>query len=197
MAAARIARTRPDGMWPAEATLMNTRASRPAELEQAGLIVAYADHKGRAAHVGRTAMDVAQRTGARLILYALDDYTPFSDPLPTAWSADQEPGEFSDPLTTRDLELLGHAELAEQVAEAIGLGISAGGWLPREGGVGAMVDYAREHGADVVLLPDDLPDRGLLDRLVGATEDAAAEQDRPELAVLLVEPAGVVRHAGA
>ena len=141
-------------------------------------------------------MDVAQRTGARLILYALDDYTPLADPLPTAWSGDQEPGEFSDPLTADDLEMVGHPALAEQVAEARGLGISVGGWLPREGGVDAMVDYARDHGAEVVLLPDDLPDRGLLDRLVGATEDEAAEQDRPELAVLLVAPAGAVRHAG-
>lgn len=183
-------------MPPAVARHVQTRANHPT-LEKARLIVAYADLKGRAAHVGRTAMDVAQRTGARLILYALDDYSPFTDPFPTAWSADQEPGEFSDPLTTGDLQVLGHSELAELVAEANGFGINAGGWLPREGGVDAMVNYAREHGADVVLLPDDLPDRGLLDRLVGATEDKAAEQDRPELAVLLVEPTGVVRHAGA
>ncbi len=176
---------------------MKTRTNRPAELERAGLIVAYTDGKGRAAHVGRTATDVAQRTGARLILYALDDYMPLADPLPTAWSGDQEPGEFSDPLTTDDLEMLGHPALAEQVAEAHGLGIGAGGWLPRAGGVDAMVDYAREHGAEVVLLPDDLPDRGLLDRLVGATEEKAVEQDRPGLAVLLVEPTGAVRHADA
>ncbi len=159
--------------------------------------MAYADEEGRAAHVGRTAMDVAQSTGSRLILYALDEYTPLADPLPTAWSGDREPDEFSDPLTTRDLELLGHAALAEQVAEAQRVGISVGGWVPREGGVDAMVDYAREHAADVVLLPDDLPDRGVLDRLVGATVDEAAEQDRPELAVLLVEPTGAVRHAGS
>ncbi|MGH2380645.1 MAG: hypothetical protein ACRDG7_05425 [Candidatus Limnocylindria bacterium] len=148
--------------------------------------MAYVDRNRRAVHV-RTAMDVGRRIGARLIFYALDDYTPLADPLPAAWSGDQEPGEFSDPLTADDLEMLGHPALAEQVAEAHGLGISAGGWLPREGGVDAMVDYAREHGAEVVLLPDDLPDRGLVDRLVGATEHEAAEQDRRELAVLLVD----------
>jgi hypothetical protein len=70
-------------------------------------------------------MDVAQRTGARLILYALDDYTPLAGPLPTTWSGDQEPGEFSDPLTTGDPEMLGHPALAKQVAEAHGLGMAS------------------------------------------------------------------------
>ena len=71
--------------------------------------------------------------------------------------------------------------------------IDAWGWLPGDHGTDAMVDYAREHGADLLLLPAELDEPGLGERLKGETVakavEEASERD-PGLAVLLVAADG-------
>jgi len=56
-----------------------------------------------------------------------------------------------------------------------------------------MVDYARSHGADLLLLPAELDEPGLADRLKGETVAKAVEEATetdPGLAVLLVATDG-------
>jgi hypothetical protein len=56
-----------------------------------------------------------------------------------------------------------------------------------------MVGYARDHGADLLLLPAELDEPGLADRLKGETVEKAveeAEETGPGLAVLLVAADG-------
>jgi hypothetical protein len=75
------------------------------------------------------------------------------------------------------------------VAAAREAGVDAWGWLASDHGTDALVAYAREHDADLILLPDDLEDPGLSERLKGETVDKAVEEateTTPGLAVVLV-----------
>jgi nucleotide-binding universal stress UspA family protein len=178
---------------------MNRTSSTDARatLQNARTIVAYTDDDGRYRHVRDAAFDVARDSGGRVILYALDEYSPVSDPVPNEWSSDRLEGQFGDPLTVHDLERLGREALAAQVLEATTQGIDAGVALPSEGGVDKMVEYAQRHDADVVLLPLEMEqDTGLLDRLVGRTRDEAIESDvENTVAVLFVGADGTIERA--
>jgi nucleotide-binding universal stress UspA family protein len=158
-----------------------------AVLDRARTIVAYTDDDGRYRHVRNTALEAAARSGGgRVILYALDEYSPLTDPVPNEWASDRPDQQFSDPLGVHDLERLGREALAAQLREAGGGKVEVGAALPRHGGVDAMVDYAEQHGAEVVLLPVELEeDTGFIDRLVGRTEDKAAEVDAERRPVVL------------
>jgi hypothetical protein len=75
----------------------------------------------------------------------------------------------------------------------------AWGWLPAEHGTNHAVDYARRHGADVVLLPAELDQPGRVDRLRRQTVDRAlqtAESATDPPAILLVDRNGQIRPAG-
>jgi hypothetical protein len=83
--------------------------------------------------------------------------------------------------------------LASKVAAAREAGVVAWGWLASDHGTDALVAYARGHGADLVLLPADLEDPGLAERLKGETVDKAVEEATESasgLAVVLVAPDG-------
>jgi hypothetical protein len=164
------------------------KADEPrALLDGARTIVAYTDDDGRYQHVRQTALDAARSGGGRVILYALDEYSPLTDPVPNEWASERSDQQFSDPLGVHDLERLGRDALAAQLREAGGGGLDVGAALPRHGGVDSMVDYAERHGAEVVLLPLEMDeDTGLLDRLVGRTEDEAAEVDAERRPVVLL-----------
>lgn len=166
-------------------------------LRDAGTIVAYTDEEGRHDYVRRAALDAARRDGARLILYPLEMFSPLSNPLPNEWSAEQERAEYGDPLSVADLELLGREWLAAQVLEATRSGVEAGAGLPEQGGVQAMVDYARAHDASAVLLPRDaLDDAGLVDHLIGRDRASAEKADQArDVSVLLVDRAGSIEPA--
>jgi hypothetical protein len=61
-----------------------------------------------------------------------------------------------------------------------------------------VVAYARDHGADLILLPADLEDPGLTERLKGETVDKAvseATETPAGLAVVLVTPDGATELA--
>ncbi|HEY6710337.1 MAG TPA: hypothetical protein VJB61_22435, partial [Actinomycetota bacterium] len=97
------------------------------------------------------------------------------------------------PLSDQDLVKLGREPFARKVAAAREAGIDAWGWLASDHGTDALVTYAREHQADLVLLPAGLEDPGLAERLKGETVDKAVEEateSAPGLAVVLVAPDG-------
>jgi hypothetical protein len=160
-------------------------------------IVSYTDEDDRHAEVRQVAIDAAQRSGAALILYALDSYTPLADPLPNeTWSAEGQRQMYGNPLSVGDLEHLGRSQLAAQVLAAGQAGVDAGAWIPEQPGIDALVGYALEHHAGVVLLPWSIVDADLLRRLQGISADAAAKADRTSgVEVLFVTPQRTIVHA--
>jgi hypothetical protein len=160
---------------------------------RARLVVAFVGEDDELDHVADAATAIARDSGARVILYDRDSASAFSDPIPNEWASQEEGAQFGDPLSDQDLVKLGREPFARKVAAARQAGVDAWGWLASDHGTDKAVEYAREHGADVVLLPEGLQDAGLTDRLKGETVEAAVEQaeETPrELAVLLVGPDG-------
>jgi nucleotide-binding universal stress UspA family protein len=159
----------------------------------ARLLVAFVSEDAELDHVRDAAVDLARQNRARVILYDRDAASSFSDPLPNQWASQAEGAQFGDPLSDQELVKLGREPLARKVAAAREDGVDAWGWLPGEHGTDAMVDYARDRGADLLLLPAELDEPGLGERLKGETVakavEEAAETD-PGLAVLLVAADG-------
>jgi nucleotide-binding universal stress UspA family protein len=162
------------------------------------LLVAYTGEDDDLAHVTRAALRLAGEDGARVILYDRDAASALSDPWPNQWGSQGEGAQFGDPLSDQELVKLGREPLARQVAAARGDGVDAWAWLPEKHGTDALVDYARRHGADLILLPEDLDEPGLAERLLGETVDKALEEvegDADRMAVLLVAADGSTRLA--
>src|SRR5919201_3909374 len=163
------------------------------------LLIAFMDERDEFAHVYEAAMGLAKRSGARIILYDRDAASSWGDPLPTWWSAAGERAQYGDPLSEAELSKLGFGVLDRTVAADRAEGIDAWGWLPAEHGTNHMVAYARRHGADAVLLPAELAEQGLVDRVRRRTVDQAlqtAEEATNPPAILLVERNGHIRPAG-
>jgi nucleotide-binding universal stress UspA family protein len=159
----------------------------------ARLLVAFVSEDAELDHVRDAAVDLAGRNGARVILYDRDAASMFSDPLPNQWASQAEGAQFGDPLSDQELVKLGREPFARKVAAARQDGVDAWGWLPSEHGTDAMVEYARKHGADLLLLPAELDEPGLGERLKGETVAKAVEEAAEAgrgLAVLLVAADG-------
>jgi nucleotide-binding universal stress UspA family protein len=155
----------------------------------ARLLVAWVGEDEQLEHVLRAALELARANGARVILYDHDAASTFSDPLPNQWASQGEGEQFGDPLSDEELVKLGFEPFARTVAKARADGVDAWGWLATRHGTDELVDYARRHGADLLLLPAELDEPGLADRL--KSETAAKAVDEAEatgggLAVLLV-----------
>jgi nucleotide-binding universal stress UspA family protein len=165
-------------------------SDQPADdaVASARLVVAYVSEDDELDHVRDAALEIG-RGGARVILYDRDSASAFADPMPNQWASQAEGAQFSDPLSDQELVKLGREPLARKVAAAREAGVDAWGWLASDHGTDALVAYAREHDADLILLPDDLEDPGLSERLKGETVDKAVEEateTTPGLAVVLV-----------
>ena len=166
-------------------------------LTSARLLVAYVSEDDQLDHVRDAALEIG-RGGARVILYDRDSASAFSDPMPNQWASQAEGAQFHDPLSDQELVKLGREPLARKVAAARKAGVDAWGWLASDHGTDALVAYARDHDADLILLPADLEDPGLAERLKGETVDKAVEEvtEAPAgLAVVLVAPDGATELA--
>lgn len=133
-------------------------------------IVAVVDDSTDADPVVQRAIDLGLERGARVVLYDVTAAASFLEsPLPTAFASegpDREP--VPSLLDPGDLEAAGQAPLAGRVRALREAGIDAYGWLPDSDDADDVVEYAREHGADLVIAsealdpsPDDLTDAGL------------------------------------
>jgi nucleotide-binding universal stress UspA family protein len=165
----------------------------PDAVAGARLLVAYVSEDEELDHVRDAALELGASSGARVILYDRDSASAFADPMPNQWGSQAEGAQFGDPLSDQDLVKLGREPFARKVAAAREAGVDAWGWLASDHGTDALVTYARDRGADLVLLPADLEDPGLAERLKGETVDKAVEEateSAPGLAVVLVAPDG-------
>jgi nucleotide-binding universal stress UspA family protein len=166
-------------------------------LASARLVVAYISEDEELDHV-RDAALAAGRDGAKVILYDRDSASAFSDPMPNQWGSQAEGAQFNDPLSDQELVKLGREPFAAKVAAARKAGVDAWGWLASDHGTDAAVTYARDHQADLLLLPADLEHPALTERLKGETVEAAvqeATETATALTVLLVGPDGATERA--
>ncbi len=153
------------------------------------LVVAYTDEEGSFDRVVEAALDVASRYGSRVVFYDASSASAFSDPIASPVSAEGVEEQFGDPLSPEELERLGRPAIAERVARARKDGVDAWGWLPSEHGLEALWDDARKRGADLIVIPEELADGGVLDRLRGDRLDDKTLADAPT-AVMVVDDAG-------
>ena len=152
-------------------------------------ILAMVDEDGAYDHVRRAAVDLALRGGARLILWDSSTASSFTEPVASDMSAEGAGERFGALLTDVELEQLGQPQMARQVLEAREAGVDTWARLASQHGADALADEARRLGADLILLPAELDDPGLVDRLRGET----VEKARGEAAV----PVAVVERPGS
>jgi hypothetical protein len=139
-------------------------------------IVALVDEAGELDHVRRVGEEMAAGTdGARLILYDASSASQFTEPVAAPVSADGVADEYGSLLSPEDLDKLGRSNLARQVREARTAGIDAWGRLASDHGIEPLMDFARSQSADLVLLPEELGDPSVIDRLRGDTLEDAEE----------------------
>ena len=153
------------------------------------LVVAYADEEGRFDHVVEAAMDVARRSGGQLILYDASSATAFTEPIAGPVSAEGVEAQYGDPLAPEELERLGRPAIAKLALRAREDGVDAWAWLPSEHGIEALWDDARRRGADLVVLPAELAEPSVLERLRGDRLDDEMLSDAPT-PVLVVDDDG-------
>lgn len=149
------------------------------------VIIAYTAEDDRYRVVRQAAEQTAAAAEARLILYDIDAAQMFASPLPQeAWSGEGDRAQWPNQLTPMDLERAGRHEIAQQVREARDRGIQAFGWLPEKKGAEGIAEYADEQEADLIIMPREMEEPGLMDRLRGATVDAAVEKTGRPIAVV-------------
>src|SRR5947208_7875713 len=143
------------------------------QLSQTIVAVTGEDDRYRAVRSRATAL-AAGRHGT-VILYDLDAGGLFSSPVPTEWSGegeeeliDREAGP-RDRLDPDELDTAGRASVADQVRQLRSMGVDAWAWLPTSKDAADLAEYAERQGASVVLVPPELKQPSLVDKVVGRT----------------------------
>jgi|SRR5947208_10035968 len=147
-----------------------------------GSVLAYVDESGTYDHVLRTGRTLAREHAARLILYhsvALPD-APIRITDPAASGDARVP----DALSPADLHLAGRPVLGFAVEDARSAGIDAWGWLAPDPGVGPLMRFAEHMRAEVVVLPAELGDPEVFERLRGAQLQVALERGTVNVVVV-------------
>ncbi|HEX5827778.1 MAG TPA: hypothetical protein VFY23_09680 [Candidatus Limnocylindrales bacterium] len=147
-------------------------------------IVAVTGEDDRYDAIRSRATAMAAGGNATVILYDIDAAGVFASPVPTAWSGEGQE-ELVEEEATRDrldpdaLETAGRHAIAEQVRGMRTLGVNAWGWLPTKKDAADLAAYAERQRASVVLVPKDLEQPGLVDRVLGNEGTAQANEHSP------------------
>jgi nucleotide-binding universal stress UspA family protein len=147
-----------------------------------GSVLAYVDESGTYDHVLRTARTLAKEHAARLILY--HSLAAPSDPIRVPDAANGVDAGAPEPLSAQDLRRMARPVLAAAVEESRGDGIDAWGWLTPEPGVGALMRFADLVDAEVVVLPAELGDPTVFERLRGEQLQVALERGTVNVVVV-------------
>jgi hypothetical protein len=152
-------------------------------------IAAFVDEAGEYDHVAKAAVDLAAEKDSRLILYDSSSASTWREPVASAVSAEGVGDDVPALLQEHELETLGHHPLAERVRTARAAGVEAYGRLASDHGAEPFLAFARTYGADVVLVPEELEDPSIVERVRNETaDDARAESGG--VRVLTVDRAG-------
>ena len=154
-------------------------------------ILAMVAEDGSYDHVLRAAVHLAGRRGARLILWDSTTASSFTDPAATEASAEGAGDRFGALLSDVELEQLGRPAMARAVLDARQAGIDAWARLGTAHGADVLVEEAGTLGADLIVLPEELDDPGVLERLRGDTVEKA--RDEASVPVLVVDRSGALR----
>lgn len=155
---------------------------RPARTSRT--IVVYSGEGDSYEGVRRRAIELARESRATLVFYDADAASPLESPLPTNWSAEGADDRIPNRLEPDDLEAAGRAAIAQQVRQARAEGVEAYGWLPSGADAQDLAKYAEEVGADLILMPAELKDPGLVDRVRGRSTKATREAARVPVEVV-------------
>jgi nucleotide-binding universal stress UspA family protein len=147
-----------------------------------GSVLAYVDESGTYDHVLRTSQTLAREHGARLILYH-SVATP-GDPVRVPDAANGEATTPPQPLSPNDLREVARPLLASAVQDARDGGIDAWGWLTPDSGVGPLMRFAEHVNAEVVVLPAELGDPAVFERLRGDQLQVALERGTVNVVVV-------------
>jgi hypothetical protein len=139
-------------------------------------IVAVTGEDDRYARVRSRASAMAAGNPSTVILYDLDAAGVFSSPVPTRWSGEGEQELTPERMGPEELEAQGRKPLADQVRDLRSVGVDAWAWLPTSKGAEDLTAYAERQGADVILVPPDFEQPGLLDAVRGRDPDEARQQ---------------------
>ena len=142
----------------------------PDVARDARLILAVTDdgHDPRFESARRAAISIAADLGAELIFYDHAAESKFVDPYrggSVAADIDDTHGESL--LDESVLRTLGRAYLADQIQEAELNGVRAKAWLPLHTGPKGIEEGVERFGADVVVVPDEMPSDSITDRVRG------------------------------
>jgi hypothetical protein len=142
-------------------------------------IVAVTGEDDRYDAIRSRASSMAAGGRGTVILYDIDAAGVFASPVPTGWSGEGEKELVEDEaahdrLDADALETAGRAAIADQVRSMRSMGVDAWGWLPTKKDAAELATYAERQRASVVLVPRDLEQPSLVDRVLGneGTEQA-------------------------
>jgi hypothetical protein len=148
-------------------------------------IVAVTGEDDRYRAVRSRATALAAGGQGTVILYDLDAGGLFASPVPTAWSGegereltDEEAGP-RDRLDPDELDTAGRGAVADQVRQLRSMGVDAWAWLPTSKDAADLAAYAERQGASVVLVPPDLQEPNLIEKVVGNEGAAQADEHSP------------------
>jgi hypothetical protein len=147
-----------------------------------GSVLAYVDESGTFDHVLRTGRTLAREHAARLILY--DSIALPGAPVRIPGAAAGGDARVSDALSPADLHLAGRPVLGSAVEDARSDGIDAWGWLAPDPGVGPLMRFAEHVRAEVVVLPAELGDPEVFERLRGERLQVALERGTVNVVVV-------------
>ncbi|MGH2632152.1 MAG: hypothetical protein ACRDG3_01975 [Tepidiformaceae bacterium] len=143
-------------------------------------IITYTSEDGRFDKVAAVARKAAAAAGATIIYYDIDAAGIMGSPHPTFWSADNDTAVGRGLLDSKELDTAGRHAVAKCVAASRRDGVEAYGWLPDSPGVDALADFADSQHADLVVVPEELAEPNLLDRLRGRSlQDIEDKTGRP------------------
>lgn len=148
-------------------------------------IVAVTGEDGRYSRVRSRAGALAATGPGTVLLYDIDAAGVLSSPTATQWSGEGEETFDRDRLGPDELEAHGRAAVAEQVRALRSVGVDAYGYLPESADGRDLARYAEAQRADVILVPAQLEDPGILDRLTG--QDASKAKEATSIPVVPVE----------
>ena len=140
------------------------------------VLIALVDEEGEFDHVWAAAMLAAEgAAGPRLIAYDVSSASVLTEPVAAPVSADGVGDQYGALLSAEQLDTLGRPAIARRVEDARRQGIDAWGRLASDHGMDALMTFAESQKADLVLLPEELGDPSVLDRVRGDTLEDAAE----------------------
>src|SRR5829696_5976896 len=147
-------------------------------------IVAVTGEDDRYRAIRSRATGLARDGGGTVILYDIDAAGVFASPVPTEWSGEGEEELLDDEavhdrLDEAALRTAGRAVVAEQVRTLRAEGVDAWGWLPTKRDAAELAAYAERQRASVVLVPKDLEQPGIVDRVLGNAGTAQANEQSP------------------